>query len=90
MAGQVEENESRWIECCGHVSLDFLNIELVSKLSISSYVHWALHNPKDDGNYNWEGIADVERFVELATEEDLYILLRPGPYVSVNVTAQQL
>lgn len=48
--------------------------------TVTTYVEWALHNPKD-GVYNWEGIADVERFIRLAAAEDLYVILRPGPYI---------
>lgn len=46
----------------------------------SSYVEWSLHNPKD-GVYIWQGIADLERFIELAKQEDLLVILRPGPYI---------
>lgn len=48
--------------------------------TVTTYVEWGLHNPKD-GVYNWEGIADVERFIRLAAAEDLYVILRPGPYI---------
>lgn len=44
------------------------------------YVEWSLHNPKE-GVYNWEGIADLEQFVQLAQQEDLLVILRPGPYI---------
>lgn len=47
---------------------------------VTTYVEWSLHNPHD-GVYNWTGIADVVRFVELAVQEDLLVVLRPGPYV---------
>lgn len=46
----------------------------------NSYVEWSLHNPHED-EYNWEGIADVVKFLEIAQEEDFYIILRPGPYI---------
>jgi beta-galactosidase len=49
--------------------------------AVDLYVHWALHNP-EDGVYNFDGIADVEKFIEIATEEGFFIILRPGPYVS--------
>lgn len=49
--------------------------------AVDLYIQWSLHNP-EDGVYNWEGIADVEQVVKIATEEELYVILRPGPYVS--------
>ncbi|XP_014099969.3 beta-galactosidase [Bactrocera oleae] len=48
--------------------------------AIDTYIEWSLHNPHD-GVYSWEGIADIERFLELAQKEDLYVVLRPGPYI---------
>lgn len=47
---------------------------------VTTYVEWSLHNPKD-GVYNWEGIADLERFIQAAADEDLLVILRPGPYI---------
>ena len=29
----------------------------------------------------WNGDADLVRFIELAQEEDLFVILRPGPYI---------
>ncbi|XP_023174948.2 beta-galactosidase isoform X1 [Drosophila hydei] len=48
--------------------------------ALDTYVEWSLHNPHD-GEYNWEGIADVVKFLEIAQEENFYIVLRPGPYI---------
>ncbi|XP_017484415.1 PREDICTED: beta-galactosidase, partial [Rhagoletis zephyria] len=44
------------------------------------YVEWSLHNPKD-GTYVWNGIADLEKFIKLADELGLLVILRPGPYI---------
>lgn len=48
--------------------------------AVTTYVEWSLHNPKY-GNYTWDGMADLERFIQLAVQEDLYVILRPGPYI---------
>lgn len=48
--------------------------------TISAYVFWAVHEPQP-GEFNFEGQADIARFVEIAEEEGLFVLLRPGPYV---------
>lgn len=56
----------------------------VLNFTLSSYIQWSLHNP-EDGVYDWEGIADIERFIEIAQEEDLYIILRPGPYICAEI-----
>lgn len=48
--------------------------------AVTTYVEWSLHNPKPDV-YVWTGMADLNEFIRLATEEDLLVILRPGPYI---------
>lgn len=48
--------------------------------AVDIYVEWALHNPKP-GVYNWEGLADLEYFMDLTKELDLLVIFRPGPYI---------
>lgn len=48
--------------------------------AVDTYIEWSLHNPKD-GEYDFDGIADVEKFIKIAQEEGLYVILRPGPYI---------
>lgn len=43
-----------------------------------------MHNPKD-GVYDFEGIADFKKFIQLATDEGFYIIIRPGPYISAGI-----
>ncbi|KAG5672448.1 hypothetical protein PVAND_002576 [Polypedilum vanderplanki] len=47
---------------------------------VTTYVEWSLHAPKD-GVYDFTGIADIEEFIKLAAQEDLLVILRPGPYI---------
>ena len=44
------------------------------------YVPWNVHEPFPE-QYNWEGIADLEAYLQLAQDLGLYVLLRPGPYI---------
>ncbi|XP_046804398.1 beta-galactosidase [Lucilia cuprina] len=48
--------------------------------AVTTYVEWSLHNPKE-GVYVWDGIANLERFIKYAIDEDLLVILRPGPYI---------
>ncbi|KAI4501636.1 hypothetical protein M0802_003513 [Mischocyttarus mexicanus] len=48
--------------------------------AVSTYVEWSLHQPEVDV-WNWSGDADLIEFITLAQEEDLFVLLRPGPYI---------
>ncbi|XP_029157571.1 beta-galactosidase-like [Nylanderia fulva] len=48
--------------------------------AVSTYVEWSLHEP-EPGQFNWAGDADLVEFLNIAQEEDLLVLLRPGPYI---------
>lgn len=48
--------------------------------TISTYVFWNYHE-RQPGDFEFEGQADIARFVRTAQEEGLYVILRPGPYV---------
>lgn len=48
--------------------------------TVETYIPWNLHEPKE-GQYRFDGFADVERFVALADELGLKVILRPGPYI---------
>lgn len=47
---------------------------------VDTYVEWSLHNPYPNV-YDFDGIADLEQFLTIAQAEDLYVILRPGPYI---------
>ena len=44
------------------------------------YVPWNVHEPFPE-QYDWDGIADLEAYLQLAQDMGLYVLLRPGPYI---------
>lgn len=48
--------------------------------AVSTYVEWSLHQPEPDV-WNWNGDADLVEFLNIAQEENLLVLLRPGPYI---------
>jgi beta-galactosidase len=48
--------------------------------AIQTYVPWNLHEPKK-GEFNFAGIADIERFLTLCQQHNMYVILRPGPYI---------
>ena len=47
---------------------------------ICTYVPWNFHEPRE-GEWNLTGDHDLVEFVRLAGELDLYVILRPGPYI---------
>lgn len=48
--------------------------------TIETYVAWNVHEPKK-GEFNFEGIADLKKFIELAQELGLWVIVRPSPYI---------
>lgn len=52
--------------------------------SISIYVPWQLHEI-EPGRFRFDGRYDLERFLRLARDEHLYVMVRPGPYVQGEI-----
>ncbi|KAL9681276.1 hypothetical protein QQ045_013058 [Rhodiola kirilowii] len=48
--------------------------------AIQTYVPWNLHEPKP-GQFNFEGVANLNLFLLLCQKLGLLVLLRPGPYI---------
>lgn len=48
--------------------------------TISAYVFWNFHE-RTEGEFDFKGQADIAEFVRLAQKHDMFVLLRPGPYV---------
>jgi len=48
---------------------------------IATYVPWLIHEPKE-GTFDFgsESFREMESFLKLAKEENLYVIARPGPY----------
>ncbi len=48
--------------------------------TVETYIPWNFHEP-DKGEFLWEGMHDICRFIELAQNLGLYIIIRPSPYI---------
>lgn len=48
--------------------------------TVETYVPWNFHEPKK-GQFNFEGMLDIVKFVETAQNLGLYVIVRPGPYI---------
>ncbi|WP_053374982.1 glycoside hydrolase family 35 protein [Paenibacillus sp. FJAT-27812] len=48
--------------------------------TVETYIPWNLHEPKQ-GEYCFEGLADVLTFIEKAADLGLHVILRPSPYI---------
>ncbi len=47
---------------------------------VETYVAWNVHEPKK-GQFNFSGMADLGKFIKLAQELGLYVIVRPSPYI---------
>ena len=48
--------------------------------AIQVYVEWSSHEP-EYGHYYFSGQNDIKKFIQLAHQQGLYVLLRPGPFI---------
>ena len=48
--------------------------------TVETYIPWNYHEPRK-GEFDFEGIKDVEKFIRTAQEVGLYVILRPSPYI---------
>ncbi|MFG6413172.1 beta-galactosidase [Roseateles sp. DC23W] len=54
--------------------------------TVAFYFAWGYHSAKP-GHYDFTGIRNVERALEIAKEEGMYVIARMGPYVNAELTA---
>lgn len=47
---------------------------------VETYVPWNFHEMKK-GEFDFSGIKDLESFIRLVKKHDLYLILRPSPYI---------
>ncbi|MEV6259956.1 beta-galactosidase family protein [Streptomyces sp. NPDC051784] len=48
--------------------------------TVETYVPWNLHEPRP-GEYDFSGLADLDRFLHATREAGLYAIVRPSPYI---------
>lgn len=48
--------------------------------TVETYIPWNFHEPRK-GEFRWDGMRDVCRFIETAKKLNLYMILRPSPYI---------
>ena len=56
------------------------NLKAMGFNTVETYVPWNLHEPRP-GEFNFEGICDLARFLDEATELGLWIIVRPSPFI---------
>src|SRR3954452_18785264 len=51
--------------------------------AVSIYFDWAYHSPAP-GVYDFSGIRDVDRLLDIAADVGIYVIARPGPYINAE------
>ena len=54
--------------------------------AVSIYVDWGYHSPKP-GVYDFTGVRDLDRFLDIANDVGIYVIARPGPYINAETDA---
>lgn len=52
---------------------------------VAFYFDWGYHSPAP-GVYDFSGVRNVERALQMAEEEGMYIIARTGPYINAELT----
>ncbi len=55
-------------------------LRLLGCNTVETYVAWNKHEP-NEGEYDFSGGNDLRRFIQIAQEVGLYVILRPAPYI---------
>lgn len=53
--------------------------------TVALYFDWGYHSPSP-GVYDFSGIRDMDRVLDMVQQEGLYAIARPGPYMNAEVT----
>ncbi|MDI7776423.1 beta-galactosidase [Asticcacaulis sp. EMRT-3] len=53
--------------------------------AVTLYIDWGYHT-SEPGQYDFSGVRNVERAIQMAEDEGLYVIIRPGPYVNAELT----
>lgn len=48
--------------------------------TVETYIPWNFHEP-NKGQFIWDGMHDICRFIETAQKLGLYVIIRPSPYI---------
>jgi beta-galactosidase GanA len=54
--------------------------------AVSVYFDWAFHSPAP-GVYDFTGVRDVDKLLDIAQQVGLYVIARPGPYINAETSA---
>ncbi|TRY20297.1 glycosyl hydrolase family 35 [Tessaracoccus rhinocerotis] len=54
--------------------------------AVSLYFFWGMHQSVEGGEFDFSAPHNIDRLLEMAAEEGLYVIARPGPYVNAEIS----
>ncbi|BDI32064.1 beta-galactosidase [Capsulimonas corticalis] len=57
-----------------------LKLKACGMNAVETYVAWNAHEPRP-GEFRFDGILDLVRFIQIAARLDLLVIVRPSPYI---------
>ena len=54
--------------------------------AVSMYFNWGYHSAAP-GEYDFTGVRDMDKVLDMAADTGLYVIARPGPYINAEVNA---
>ena len=48
--------------------------------TVETYIPWNMHEP-NKGEFHFDGMLDIAKFVKTAQELGLWVIIRPSPYI---------
>ncbi|GAB3984340.1 beta-galactosidase [Actinoallomurus acanthiterrae] len=62
----------------------FQKVKAAGFNAVSLYFDWGYHSPAP-GVYDFTGVRDVDKLLDIADQVGLYVIARPGPYINAEV-----
>lgn len=56
------------------------NLKALGFNTVETYVPWNMHEPRK-GQFDFQGILDIEKFFQIAQDLGLYAIVRPSPFI---------
>jgi beta-galactosidase GanA len=72
-----EPNQDLWLDTLQKMKAAGFN-------AVSLYFDWGYHSPAP-GVYDFTGVRDVDKLLDMAQQVGLYVIARPGPYINAEV-----
>jgi len=64
----------------------FLKLKAAGYNAVDLYFHWQYHS-EEKGKYDFAGLKDVRKVLQMARDVGLFVIARPGPFINGELSA---